>query len=69
MDGSSAVVTAAALEDSGEIGIEALLRYVSGVVDEIESFKAERQAEATRAARARLTVIYADKRFQKHRTA
>ena len=69
MDGSSAVVTAAALEDSGEIGIEALLRYVSGVVDEIESFKAERQAEATRAARARLTVIYADKRFGKHRTA
>ena len=65
----TAVFTASARDDSGGIGIEALLRHVSGVVNEIERFKAERQAEAVRAARAHLTVIHSDKRLQKHRTA
>ena len=65
----TAVFTASARDDSGEIGIEALLRHISGVVDEIERFKAERQAEAVRAARAHLTVIHSDKRLPKHRTA
>lgn len=66
MGESAAFVTAPA---RSETGVEALLRHISGVVDEIERLKAERCAEAMRSARAHLTVAYADKRLQKHRTA
>ena len=65
----TAVLATPARGDSGEVGIEVLLRHVSSVVGEIEQFKAERQAEAIRAARARLTIVHADKRSPKRRTA